>query len=108
MHSVGSTLQEDGKVVLGFARFLVGGGHISDHEVELNVRRELNFIRVHISLLVDQDGARSTVSIKTFLGIVFVIVEFLENERGNEFEESSLGSISFNFLVNPVFLILNF
>jgi len=103
--SIRGTLKENGYVVLRILGAFFLRVHVSDHEVELNVRREFNFVRIVISLRVSEDGASGTVSLKTFLGIVFVFIEFREDKGGNEFEESSFGRISLNLLVNPRFVL---
>jgi len=107
MDSIGSTLKEDGETILRSVGFTLTGGvsdggvHVSDHEVELNVRGELDFVRVVISSSVLEDGAGLSVGFESFLGERFVVVKFLEHEGDNELEESGLGSISLNHLINP-------
>lgn len=107
MDSIGGSLKEDGETIGGSVSFTLalglgdGGVHVSDHEVELNVRGELNFVRVVISSSVLEDGAGFSVGFESFRGVRFVVVEFLEHEGDNKLEESGLGSISLNLLVNP-------
>jgi len=115
VNSIGSTLEEDAKVIFGVSGLLRLRVHVSDHKVEFNVRREFDFVRSIGVVLVNKDGARFSVRFESFSGviffvfvecdlIIFVVLEFSKHERDNEFKESSLRSISLNRFIQPFLL----
>jgi len=111
--SIRGSLKEDLEVICVFSGALFSGVEISDHKVELNVGRELDFVKF-IGLFVSVDGDGFSVAFETeFLRVACVVgdrvlivfVDVSLHERGNEFKESSLRSISLNGLINEISLV---
>ena len=101
-NSVRSSLEEDAKVVLNTLGLLHGRIHISDKKVELDVGGEVDLVKLVGGGGVSVDGVLITVLSNTTGGPASLVVNVLSEEGFDEFDETGLGGITFDTLVDEV------
>lgn len=103
--SIGGTLEVDAQVIFDTGGVLLGGVHVSDEEVELDVGREIDLEFLLLGGGVGVDGVRVTVLFDTFGGPAGSGVELGAEEGLDELDETGLGGITFNTLVDEITLL---
>lgn len=101
-HSIGGTLKVDAEVVFDAGGVLLGGVHVSDEEVELDVGGEVDLEELLLGGGVAVDGVVVTVLFNTFGGPAGSLVDIAAEERLDELDETGLGGITFDTLVDEI------
>lgn len=100
--SIGGTLEVDAEVVFDVGGLLVGGVHVSDEQVELDVGREVDLVELVLGRGVSVDGVGVTVVLNTFSGPAGCTVDVFAEEGLDELDETGFGGITLDTLVDEV------